>query len=173
MDSSKGKKRSDKTNEHAREVEKLHKKLLKLEEEKNEYLNGMKQLKADLLNEKRMFEERLSRERDRGSIECVSSVIPVLDSFDIAFKNDNDSDEWKKGIVQIRSQLVKALKENGVEIYDPLGEKFDHNFHTSVATAKTDKKNDDGKIATVLQKGYKINGRVFRPATVIVSEYKK
>jgi molecular chaperone GrpE len=53
------------------------------------------------------------------------------------------------------------------------GESFDPNFHESVEMIPTDKKAEDHKVSSVVQKGYKLGERVIRPARVNLYEYKE
>jgi len=86
---------------------------------------------------------------------------------------DLKKDENIKGILQIKSQILDFLKSQGVEEIKSVGEKFDPNFHEvieevspSEASAKEGEKLESGTIIEEIQKGYKINGRLLRPARV-------
>jgi Molecular chaperone GrpE (heat shock protein) len=74
-----------------------------------------------------------------------------------------------KGFLQIKKQILEFLKKYGVEEIKSVGEKFDPVFHEVVEEIDTDKF-ETGTIVEEIQKGYKINGRVLRPARVKVAK---
>ena len=73
-----------------------------------------------------------------------------------------------KGILQLKSQILDLFKKNGVEEIRTKGEKFDPNFHEAVETVE-EKDSQSGTILEETQKGYKINGKLIRPAKVKVA----
>ena len=79
----------------------------------------------------------------------------------------------ERGVEYIYSQFLAIFEEYGVKPVGEEGEVFDPNIHQSVETVETDKKELDHKVASVIQKGYKLGERVMRPARVNVYEYKE
>jgi molecular chaperone GrpE len=74
-----------------------------------------------------------------------------------------------KGVLQIKKQILDFFKKYGVEEVKSVGEKFDPAFHEVVEEVDTDRF-ETGTIVEEIQKGYKINGRVLRPAKVKVAK---
>ena len=104
--------------------------------------------------------------------------MPVLDSFSVAFQNketwERVDEGWRKGVEYIHSQLMSVLKENSlIEINPHDGEQFNPLYHVVAETIITDKKEDEGKILKVSQKGYRTGEIVIRPARVVVFECKE
>jgi len=64
--------------------------------------------------------------------------------------------------------LVGALTKSGIEQLDPVGEPFDPNLHEAMTMQPSDSA-EPGSVLTVIQKGYQLNGRLLRPARVIVA----
>jgi molecular chaperone GrpE len=157
------------------DIKKLREKLKKTTEEKQEYLAGWQRAKADLINSKRDFDEQKKDFVKFAKGDLIVQIIPVLDSFDMAFKNtDGVPEQWLKGVEYIYNQFVSVLEENGVKQINPKsGEDFDINKHNSVEVEKVENKNDSGKIFSVIQKGYSLNDKVLREAKVKVGEYNK
>lgn len=153
---------------------KLREKLKKCTTEKQEYLAGWQRAKADLINAKRDFEEQKKDWVKFAKGDLIIQIIPILDSFDMAFKNiEGVPEQWLKGVEHIYNQFLFVLKENGVEQINPKeGDSFDINKHISAETVRVEKENQSGKIISVLQKGYELNGKVLREAKVRVGEYK-
>ena len=72
-------------------------------------------------------------------------------------------DEYLAGVLQIKTQIQDFLKNQGVEEIKALGEKFDPNFHEVVGEAEG---KESGIIVEEVQKGYKLQGKVIRPAKI-------
>ena len=153
-------------------LEKLKKKLGECEKERQEYLLGWQRAKADFVNARRTEEEERKTVVSYAKEGVLLSFLTVADSFDLAFANKKAweavPEEWRKGVLHIYSQLVKVLEENGLRETAPLGETFDPMLHESVESVPTGEESEQGKIATVLQKGYELNGKIVRPAKVTV-----
>jgi molecular chaperone GrpE len=80
---------------------------------------------------------------------------------------------WRKGVEYIHSQMNTVFEEYGVFEIGKVGEVFDPNIHESLEMVDTNEKDKNHTIANVIQKGYKIGGRVLRPARVNVFEFKE
>ncbi len=146
------------------EIKKLRKKLKDAEQKAKEHLDGWQRLKADVANSRRLESERLSVARLRGQEEILESILPALDSFDVAMSGEgwnNVDDAWRTGMEFVRTQLAQALESHGIVAFGREGDTFDASKHEA-AEGKGD------KIVKVLRKGYMLKGKVIRPARVIV-----
>ena len=76
-----------------------------------------------------------------------------------------------KDSLPLYNQLIAVLKASGLEEIDPLGISFSPHEHEALGTVHTDKEAEDHKVLEVLQKGYKFNGKVIRPAKVKIGEF--
>ncbi|MBU1046284.1 nucleotide exchange factor GrpE [Patescibacteria group bacterium] len=161
--------------------DKLREKLNKAVEEKQEYLAGWQRAKADLINARKDFGEQKTDLLKYANTDLILQLIPVLDSFEMALKNVDESDEnlpagqaglkvWSQGVRHIYSQLMSILESNGVKQINPLNEEFNHELHTSVENVKVDEATKKNIIVEVVQKGYELNGKIIREAKVKVSE---
>lgn len=111
----------------------------------------------------------------------VLDIVPVLDNFRSATMHvppEQKESPWVVGIQYIEKQLETVLVENGVTMIDAVpGEIFDPTIHEAVGTEEVkgpepiegQENNEQHKIAKVLQKGYKVGGKIVRPARVSVS----
>jgi len=161
-------------------IEELKKKLEECEKLKDEYLAGWQRERADFLNYKREELERIGEILKYTNVGLILNILPILDNFEIAEKKlpeDLKNDENVKGILQIKNQILNFLKNQGVEEIKSAGEKFDPNFHEAVeeieppsAKATEGKDIKSGIIVEEIQKGYKIHGKVLRPAKVRVAK---
>lgn len=153
--------------EAAAKVKKLRQALLKCDQERKEYLAGWQRAKADLINYKREESKRFEDLAKFSAEGMISELIQVLDSFDLALKQELNP-EMEKGIVVIRSQLEDILRRRGLEVLQPFGQIFDPAFHESLGEVESDA--EEGKVVEVLQKGYLLHGKVLRPARVKISK---
>ncbi len=165
--------------------ENLHKKFRDLKEkletcskERTDYLAGWQRAKADYVNLQKESAVRHGESFQLAVERTISDIIPVIDSFELAMADketwNTTPENWRKGVEHIYNQLKVALRNHGVaEICPKEEDEIEFQHHTVVETVSTDKKESDGKISAVLQKGYSVNGNVLRPAKVTAFVYKK
>ncbi len=155
-------------------IEKLKKDLAEALAQKQEYLDGWQRSKADYINLKKRSEEERAGIRDYATEDFALAVIPVIDSFEMAFKNEKALEAvpkvWTEGVKFIYNQLVTTLSDYGVKAINPLGEMFDVNKHTAQEMVKVEAEADNGKIVEVIQKGYEFKTKIIRHAVVKVGE---
>ncbi len=138
---------------------------------KNEYLENWKRERAAFLNYKKEEGERMERVIKFANQELILNILDILDNIYIAeekLPKDLKGDEWVKGILNIKSQILEFLKNQGVEEIKCLKKEFDPNFHEAVEMAESDSK--PGIIIKEIKKGYILNGRVIRPAKVKIAK---
>lgn len=150
-------------------AKKLREELKKCESERGEYLAGWQRAKADLINYKKDEAKRLEEFAKFAAEGVIAEAVQVLDSFDLALRHQMPKDV-EKGIVLIRSQLEDILRRRGLEPISALHEKFDPAVHESVGEVASD--GEEGMVVEELQKGYRLAGKVLRPARVKVSKIK-
>ena len=140
-----------------------------VERERDEYLELAKRTKADFENyRKRVASEAASAEK-RGRAELARELLPVLDNLDRALAAAAAEDEVVEGVRLVRDELAGVLERNGVESYEPQGEPFDPHLHEAMMT-RPGEAGDEGKVLEVLEKGYRLDGQILRPARVVVGE---
>lgn len=153
------------------ELESIKEELGKRQKERDEYLDGWKRAKADLINYKK-DEERRFREFTQFNLSFfMKELITVLESFDLGLTMLKEEDTAKKGIILIRSKFADILKKFGLsEINVSPGQAFDPNQHEAVGEIESEQ--STGTIAEEIEKGYFLNDRVLRPAKVNLSKNK-
>jgi|SRR3989344_2963428 len=144
--------------------------------EKEEYLLGWQKERAEFANYRKQEEDRKAMFSEAMRERILSRFLTVMDSFNMAFSNkeawNKVEENWRKGVESIHSQMNALFEEYGVKAIGEMGETFDPNIHQSIEIVETDKKENEHKVANVIQKGYKLGERVIRPARVNVYEYK-
>lgn len=125
-----------------------------------------------LMAEFQNYKKRTAKEKEDiyafGAEKVMLSLLEVLDNFDRALEQGCSDEKHAEGIKLVHTQLMNALKKNGLEEIEALGEDFDPNFHSAVLMEDTDEY-ESGKVCFVVQKGYKLNGKVIRPSMVKVA----
>lgn len=158
-------------------LKKLRADLKIIKKEKEEFLTGWQKERAEFANYRKQEEDRKSMLSESMRERILSRFLTVVDSFNMAFANkelwEKVDENWRKGIEYIYAQMNTVFEEYGVKAIGEKGDIFDPNIHESIEMVETDKKEDDHKIAEVIQKGYKLVDRVLRPARVNVYEYKE
>ncbi len=134
---------------------------------------------ADLENERK----RSTREKEDTTKYAISGfardLLTVLDNMSLALQSVKEEDCKEndllntiyQGVSMTQSELLKAFEKNNIKKIDPMGEKFDHNFHQAMMEIEDDSK-EPGTVVQVMQAGYVINDRLLRPALVGVSKKK-
>ncbi len=129
-----------------------------------DFLDDLKRLQADFDN----YRKRMMREQtaiaERASAGLVERLLPVLDDFDRAVDHESAS----SGLKLIRKQLMDVLTAEGLEEIPALGERFDPHLHEAVESHE-DPDVDEPTCSAVYRSGYKLKGRVLRPAMVGVA----
>lgn len=128
---------------------------------------------AEADNSRKRAEADVERERKYALEKFVKALIPVVDSLDMALeagksKSENAQDAMVQGVEATLRLFLKELSTFGVERIDPVGEPFDPNVHQAISMIPS-KDVKPNCIVSVMQKGFILNGRVVRPAMVMVA----
>jgi len=140
---------------------------LKAEEHHDAWLRA----KAETENVRRRAQEDIAKASKFAVERFAGELLAVKDSLEAALATDTPSVEsMKSGTELTLKQLVAAFDKAKLSELNPLGEKFDPNFHQAISMVDSDQ--EANTVVTVLQKGYLLADRVLRPALVIVSKPK-
>jgi molecular chaperone GrpE len=140
-----------------------------LARERDELLDTARRVQAEFEN----YKKRMMREQtalvERANESLLEQLLPVLDNFELTLMSvvSSEGDEKiKKGVELVYAGLLDVLERNGLEHIDAHGVAFDPNEHEAVLQ-------DDGDgephVGEVLRTGWKLKGRVLRPAMVKVT----
>src|SRR5215211_8592167 len=140
-----------------------------LRRERDEYLALAQRAQADFENYKKRVARDLALAGERAKGGLVRELLPVVDNLERALASANEGEQHlAEGVRLVHSELVAVLERNGVQAFDPSGEAFDPAIHEALST-RPEEGADVGVILDVVEKGYKLNGTVLRPARVVVS----
>jgi molecular chaperone GrpE len=93
----------------------------------------------------------------------------VLDNLERALDHADESESLLEGVRLVHSDLMGVLQRSGVESFDPNGEPFDPTLHEALSTRPQDGQHP-GTVVEVVEKGYRLNDMILRPARVVVSQ---
>ena len=128
---------------------------------------------AEAMNMKKRAEADVERERKFGNEKIIKSLLPVVDSLDLAIEHTDHANPLLKptieGLENTMSLFLKELKNFGVDQLNPIGQAFDPNLHQAISMVPSSDV-EPNHILSVMQKGFVLNGRVVRPAMVIVAK---
>lgn len=132
---------------------------------------AMLRMQAEMDNREKRLEREMAKTRKFAIERLVSDLIPVLDSMDqaLAAAGGDAAAAGAEGLELTRKQAIKVLTGHGLDVLDPVGEAFDPTWHEAIATQPSEDQPAD-TVLQVLQKGYRLNDRLVRPARVIVAK---
>ncbi len=150
----------------------IKEKIKKLKEERDDYLEALKRERASFLNYKKETIQKTTHQVERAKREMISGLLPILDNFQRAAeeaKKRAPEDDLIMGILRIKDQLERFLKDEGVEEIDVKDKDFDPIYHEAIEVVDCEDR-EAGKITEELQKGYTYKSEVIRPSKVKVTK---
>lgn len=157
--------------ESAEDVINLAEELQKAQEE----ITSLKDRYLRTVAEMENFRRRLAREKQdiirSAASGLIESLLPVLDNMRLGLQsaeNHPEAREVSKGFSMVNEQLQGVLREQGLETLEPQNEEFDPNLHDALTQQPSDEV-EEGKVLQTVRVGYRLNDRLLRAASVIVS----
>ena len=156
--------------EGAREVDQL----AQLEAEIEKYKDVALRAEAEMQNLRRRAERDVRNAHKFGAERLLQNLLPVLDSLEKAIETSEaagpeEHDPQLEGIKLCSKLFIDVLTKEGIEALDPQGEPFDPNLHEALSMIENPDL-EPNSVMTVIQKGYRLNERLVRPAKVMVSK---
>ena len=141
-----------------------------LQRERDEYLELARRTKADFENYRKRVSREASEALARGKAELARELLPVIDNLERALEAPSSEDDaLAKGVSMVLDELRAKLGAAGVESFEPTGERFDPQLHEALSTQPAEG-TEAGMVLETVEKGYRLNGQVLRPARVVVSK---
>lgn len=166
-------KKSHEAKKYEKKINELNEELAKWQEQFGKALNTA----AHHENLSKYYKNEYERFAKYRSQAMIEKLLPVLDSFQMAFSMQPTTDEtknYKIGFEFILRMFKDALEQEGVkEMVPVVGQEFDASFQQAVETVEVEDIKDANKIQKVILNGYMLKDRLIRPANVIVSVLKK
>jgi molecular chaperone GrpE len=143
--------------------------LARAQRERDEYLDLARRAQADFENYRKRAAREAAAAGERAKSGLVRELLPIVDNLERALKSAGDGERHlAEGVQLVHSELIAVLERNGVEQFDPAGERFDPTEHEALSMRDQDGA-ESGLVLDVVEKGYRTNGSILRPARVVVS----
>jgi molecular chaperone GrpE len=155
--------------------------LARAQRERDEYLDLARRAQADFENYRKRAAKEAAAAGDRAKSGLVRELLPVVDNLERALASSpaggvtpsggtprSGEQQLAEGVRLVHSELIAVLERHGVEQFDPRGERFDPGEHEALSMREQDGA-ESGVVLDVVEKGYRANGGVLRPARVVVS----
>jgi len=137
--------------------------------ERDEYLDLARRAQADFENYRKRAAKEAALAGQRAKSGLVRELLPVVDNLERALTSARDDEQHlAEGVRLVHSELIAVLERNGVEQFDPRGERFDPGEHEALSM-RSEEWAESGTVLDVVEKGYRANGAILRPARVVVS----
>lgn len=129
--------------------------------------------KAEVDNIRRRSAQEVEKARKFALEKFANELLPVIDNMEMALQHANREDEaltsMIEGVELTLKTLIDAVKKFGIEVVSPQDETFDPEKHQAMGMQEVEGVAPNTVVA-VLQKGYELNGRLLRPAMVMISK---
>ncbi len=167
-----GNHQKNKKKKEDKEIEELKKKLEEKEKEAKENYDRLLRTAADFEN----YKKRAAREKEDwtkfANEDLIRAILPFIDNLERAVNHAQkiaDTGVLVKGVQLTLQQLLQALNKFGLSSFESVGKPFDPAMHEAMLVVETDK-HEPNQVVEEFQKGYLLNDRLLRPATVSVSK---
>lgn len=144
--------------------------LAEAQRERDNYLELAQRARADFENYRRRVAGETAEAERRGRATVAKGLLPAIDNLERALAADESggSDGLAAGVRLVLEEMRSALERAGVHSYDPAGERFDPNLHEAISTGAAEGA-EPGTVIETLERGYRVDSQVIRPARVVVS----
>jgi molecular chaperone GrpE len=137
--------------------------------ERDRYLDLAKRTQADFDNYRKRAAKDAAAAGARAKAGLVRELLPVVDNLERALASATDAESGvAEGVKLVHADLVGVLERNGIVAEEPTGARFDPTEHEAVSM-RTEEGAEPGIVLDVVEKGYKLNDTIIRPARVVVS----
>ena len=132
-----------------------------------DYLALAQRIQADFENYRKRAAREAAAAGERAKSGLVRELLPIVDNLERALASAEEGEQHlADGVRLVHAELIAVLERNGVEQFDPAGDRFDPTEHEALSVRAD---GEPGMVLDVVEKGYRANGSVLRPARVVVS----
>src|SRR5829696_2066880 len=136
-------------------------------EQPEDYLALAQRIQADFENYRKRVARETAAAGERARSGLVRELLPIVDNLERALASAEEGEQHlAEGVRLVHSELIAVLERNGIEQFNPEGDKFDPTEHEALSVRNH---GEPGLVLDVVEKGYRANGTVLRPARVVVS----
>lgn len=154
------------------DVEFLQRQLEKLQEQSKVSLDKVVRAQAEMENLRKRAARDVENAHKYALEKFTNELLPIMDSLELGLSASvkaKNLDDLCKGMELTLEMFNIVMEKFGITMIEPKGEKFNPELHDAVSMQETNDSNS-GIIIEVMQKGYTLNGRLIRPAMVVVAK---
>ena len=131
------------------------------------YLELAQRIQADFENYRKRAAREAAAAGERAKSGLIRDFLPIVDNLERALVSAEEGEQHlAEGVRLVHSELIAVLERNGIEQFNPTGDRFDPAEHEALSVRPD---GEPGVVLDVVEKGYRANGTVLRPARVVVS----
>ncbi|HFG2431361.1 TPA: nucleotide exchange factor GrpE [Vibrio cholerae] len=164
---------ADEIDEKEAKIAQLEAALLLSEERVKEQQDSVLRARAEVENMRRRSEQEVDKARKFALSRFAEELLPVIDNLERAIQAADGEVEAIKplleGVELTHKTFVDTIAKFGLKEINPHGEAFNPEFHQAMSIQES-AEHEPNTVMFVMQKGYELNGRVLRPAMVMVSK---
>jgi molecular chaperone GrpE len=139
----------------------------KPEQSGEDYLALAQRIQADFENYRKRAAREAAAAGERARSGLIRELLPVVDNLERALSSAEEGEQHlAQGVRLVHSELIAVLERNGIQQFDPAGDKFDPAEHEALSVRN---EGEPGVVVEVVERGYRSNGTILRPARVVVS----
>lgn len=154
------------------DLDKLHDQIAVLEQKSKENLDKALRASAELENVRKRSSRDVENAHKYALERFLTDLLPVLDSLELgmnAAQSAEDVESLREGMDLTLQKFNSVMEKFGIKEIFPQGEKFNPEMHEAVSMQELEGA-ESGTITAVMQKGFELNGRLVRPAMVVVAK---
>lgn len=155
------------------DVDALHQEIENLRQQLNENADKILRVQAEMDNLRKRTARDVENAHKFALDKFVRELLPVIDSMELGINASGnaggDIESLREGMDLTLKKFLDTLEKFGVTVIAPQGDKFNPEKHEAVSMQEAEGV-ESGSVVTVMQKGYELNGRLVRPAMVIVAK---
>ena len=155
------------------EIDTLQQEIENLRQQLSDNADKVLRIQAEMDNLRKRTVRDIENAHKFALDKFVRELLPVIDSMELGINaSDNaggDIESLREGMDLTLKKFLDTLEKFGITVIAPQGDKFNPEKHEAVSMQEADGV-QSGMVVTVMQKGYELNGRLVRPAMVIVAK---
>ena len=153
-------------------MEQLQAELEEADRERSQFRSLAQRVQADFINYRRRVEEERQELQREANTRLLLDLLPIMDDFQRALEHAQSQDDhpaWLEGMALIYRKLQAVLEGEGVSVIQVTGQDFDPWEHEALLYQESPD-HREGEVLSVIRDGYKLHGKVLRPAQVVVAK---
>jgi len=158
--------------ENAQRIYELETALSEAQATIKEQQDAVLRARAEMENARRRAEGEVEKARKFALERFAGELLPVVDNLERAIEVGDAENEAVKplleGVEMTRKSFISSIEKFGLAVVDPQGESFNPDLHQAMSMQES-AEHEPNTVMAVMQKGYTLNGRLLRPAMVMVS----